>query len=212
MTPEDLAAEECGRREQRKRRTQRDLQEAALDLVAARGFEQVTIDDIAAAAEVSRTTVYRYFDSKEDVLLGKPAEKLERFRLALAEQPADAPPFVAVRDAVLMVAREYQHDRRQKLAVAAIMRDTPSVAARNLEHDAALEELLREHFARREPGGAGGLMPWIRAATVAATVRVAVDYWLARGADTDLVDVVDEAMSVLVDRQRGSAAPAAAAR
>ena len=188
-----------GLRERKKRQTQHDLQQAAIDLVAAHGFDRVTIDDIAAAAAVSKTTFYRYFSTKEDALLGNRAEKLELLRLALAAQPTEAPPLVAVRDAVLQVARQYQHDRRQRLVLAKIMRANPSVAARNLEHDAAWEELLREYFSRREDEGVRSLRPWVEAAYVVAVLRAAVDYWIARGANIALPDVVDDALQMLID-------------
>ena len=192
---------DLGLREQKKQKTQRDLQRAALDLVAARGFDNVTIDDIAAAADVSKTTFYRYFTTKEDALLGNRAEKLEYLRIALTAQPPDAAPLEAVRAAVRDVAQRYQHDRRQMLALAKITRVTPSLAARTLEHDAASEDLLREYFARRDPDGAASLRPWVRAAHVVATLRAARDYWLTRGAAVVLPDVVDDALGILIEEE-----------
>jgi AcrR family transcriptional regulator len=189
-----------GLREQKKQKTLAALQRAALDLVTAHGFDNVTIDDIAAAAEVSKTTFYRYLATKEDALLANRAEKLEYLRIALAAQPPDAPPLEAVRAAVGEVAQRYQHDRRQMLALAKITRVTPSLAARTLEYDAASEELLREYFARRDPDGAASLQSWVRAALVVATLRAARDYWLTRGAALALPELVDDALRILIDK------------
>jgi AcrR family transcriptional regulator len=161
----------------------------------------VTIDDIAAAAGVSRTTFYRYLATKEDALLGNRAEKLEHLRNALAAQPLDAAPLEAVRAAVGEVAQSYQHDRRQMLALAKITRVTPSVAARTLEYDAASEDLLREYFARRDPDGAASLRPWVRAALVVAALRAARDYWLTRRAPGALPELVDDALRMLIDQE-----------
>jgi AcrR family transcriptional regulator len=197
----DPVATGVGLREQKKQKTLAALQRAALDLVAAHGFDRVTIDDIAAAADVSKTTFYRYLATKEDALLANRAEKLEYLRLALAAQPPDAPPLEAVRVAVREVAQRYQHDRRQMLALAKITRVTPSLAARTLEYDAASEELLREYFARRDPDGAASLRPWVRAALVVATLRAARDYWLTRGAALALPDLVDDALRILIDKE-----------
>ena len=188
-----------GLREQKKQKTQAALQRAALELVAAHGFDRVTIDDIAATAGVSRTTFYRYLSTKEDALLGNRAEKLEHLRNALAAQPDDLAPLDAVRAAVSEVAQRYQHDRRQMLALAKITRVTPSVAARSLEYDAALEDLLREYFARRDPDGAASLRPWVRAAHVVATLRAARDYWVTRGAAASLPELVDDALRIRTD-------------
>ena len=185
-----------GLREQKKQRTQAALQRAALDLVAAHGFNHVTIDDIVAEAGVSKTTFYRYLSTKEDALLGNRAEKLEDLRNALAAQPDHVAPLEAVRAAVGEVAQRYQHDRRQMLALAKITRVTPSVAARSLEYDAMLEDLLREYFARRDPDGAASLGPWVRAAHVVATLRAARDFWLTRGAAVALPELVDAALRI----------------
>jgi AcrR family transcriptional regulator len=190
-----------GLREQKKQQTQAALQRAALDLVAAYGFDHVTVDDIVAEAGVSKTTFYRYLSSKEDALLGNRAEKLEHLRTALAAQPPDVAPLEAVRAAVSEVAQRYQHDRRQMLALAKIMRVTPSVAARSLEYDAALEDLLREYFARRDPDGAANLRPWVRAARVVATLRAAREYWLTRGASLGLPELVDGALRMPTDQE-----------
>ena len=191
----------AGLREQKKQKTQAALQRAALELVAAHGFDRVTIDDIAAAAGVSRTTFYRYLATKEDALLGNRAEKLEHLRNALAAQPLDSAPLEAVRAAVSEVAQSYQHDRRQMLALAKITRVAPSVAARTLEYDAASEDLLREYFARRDPDGATSLRPWVLAALVVAALRAARDYWLTRRAAGGLPELVDDALRMLIDRE-----------
>jgi AcrR family transcriptional regulator len=190
-----------GLREQKKQQTQVALQRAALELVAEHGFDRVTIDDIAAAAGVSRTTFYRYLATKEDALLGNRAEKLEHLRNALAAQPLDSVPLEAVRAAISEVARSYQHDRRQMLALAKITRVAPSVAARTLEYDAASEDLLREYFARRDPDGATSLRPWVLAALVVAALRAARDYRLTRRAAGGLPELVDDALRMLIDRE-----------
>jgi AcrR family transcriptional regulator len=190
-----------GLREQKKQKTLAALQRAALDLVAAHGFDHVTIDDIAAAADVSKTTFYRYLATKEDALLANRAEKLEYLRIALAAQPPDAAPLEAVRAAVREVAQRYQHDRREMLALAKITRVTPSLAARTLEYDAASEELLREYFARRDPDGAASLRPWVRAAYVVASLRAARDYWLTRRASASRPELLDDALGILIDEE-----------
>jgi len=185
-----------GLRELKKQRTYEELQRVALALFAARGFDHVTIEDICADAEVSKTTFYRYFDSKEDVLLGSSHEKLAEMATALAQRPDSERAIIAVRNAFLEVAAEYQSQREQRLAVNRIVRTTPSLAARNLEQQTAWEDLLRAFFAERDGLTAPELSHRVRAAKVVAALRTAMEYWLANGADTDLPSVVDEALRV----------------
>jgi AcrR family transcriptional regulator len=203
------AATTGGLRELKKQRTYEELQRVALALFATRGFDQVTIEDICADAEVSKTTFYRYFDSKEDVLLGSLHQKLAEMAAALAQRPASESAIVAVRNAFLEVAAEYQSQRAQKLAVNRIVRTTPSLAARNLQQQTAWEDLLRVFFAERDGVDAPALAHCVLAANVVASLRTAMEYWLNAGADSDLPSVVDEALrlSVAVPARRGSRAP-----
>src|SRR5205085_1024240 len=85
----DSAAPVEGLRERHRKRTAADLESAALDLFCERGFDAVTIDDIASAADVSRRTFFRYFASKEDVILSDHPRRLDEL------QATSPPPWVA---------------------------------------------------------------------------------------------------------------------
>lgn len=198
LSTPDLSAPGPGLRERKKLRTQQELKAVALRLFVEHGFDEVTIDDIAAAAEVSKSTFYRYFESKEDVLLGGKAEALGLLSDALSRRPADEPPVEAARQAYLEVAALFEYDREQKLAVATISRSTPSLVARNLEHQAAFEQLLRDDFSRRMPGHPSTLDTWVLAAQVIAVMHAAVEFWLAAGGTQDITELMDEALRGLV--------------
>src|SRR3981081_1060809 len=99
-----------GPRERKKLRTQQQLQQAALELFLKHGFDNVTTDDIAAAVEVSKTTFYRYFESKEDVLLGNFAERVAEIRQSFENRPLDEPVFDAVRHAISSLVNHYDCD------------------------------------------------------------------------------------------------------
>jgi AcrR family transcriptional regulator len=75
---------DLGIRERKKRRTRRALAEAALSLFAERGYDETTVADIAAAADVSTRTFFSYFRTKEDVLFADADERIEMVREALS--------------------------------------------------------------------------------------------------------------------------------
>ena len=185
-----------GLRERKKEATTERLNEVALDLFAEHGFDAVSIDDIAAAADVSKTTFYRYFESKEDVLLGRAGEHLELLETALAERPEGESAVDAARHAFRHVAVTYQADREQKLIVSRLTRTTPSLASRNLAHQAQWEEVMREETARRHPE-LDQLKAWVLAAQIIAATRAATAYWLSDGAQGELPDLVDDALRPL---------------
>src|SRR5436305_13991259 len=96
----------------RKRPTAAELEAAALRLVGERGFDSVTVDDIAAEADVSRRTFFRYFASKEDVLLADHFVQLARLREAIAARPPDEPVLTALRNALLSMSSDFE-DRQE---------------------------------------------------------------------------------------------------
>jgi AcrR family transcriptional regulator len=79
-----------GLRERKKRRTRAAIAEAAMDLFARRGFDAVTVADVADAAEVSEKTVFNYFPSKEDLVFQTGVERRAALLEAVRSRPAGA--------------------------------------------------------------------------------------------------------------------------
>jgi AcrR family transcriptional regulator len=92
-----------GLRERKKQQTKQALERAAFDLFARQGYVETTVEDIAAAAQVSRASFFRYFGAKEDVLAADDNQRRAAFMAAFAGQPADRPVLAAIKAAV----REY---------------------------------------------------------------------------------------------------------
>ncbi len=202
------AAPELGLRERKKLRTEQDLRDAALRLALDRGFDRVTADDIAAEVDVSKTTFYRYFDCKEDALVGSPTDKVERLRAALDARPADEPTLTAVRNAVVAFIGSYEMDRETSLARACVIRDTPSLLAHKLEKQAEWEAQLAEFVADRSGDGPDvELRSKLVAAVVVATLRTALDHWRDTGGAEEVSEVVDQALAMLAEERAGLVDP-----
>ncbi len=90
-----------GLRERKKAKTHQAIQEAALRLFRAQGYEGTTVEQIAAAAEVSPSTYFRYFPTKEDVVIHDALDPL--LFASFAEQPAELSPIQALRASMAAV-------------------------------------------------------------------------------------------------------------
>jgi AcrR family transcriptional regulator len=187
-----------GLRERRKRLTAAELEAAALRLFGERGFESVTVDDIAAEADVSRRTFFRYFASKEDVLLADHFVQLARIREAMAARPAGEPILTALRNAILSMTEDFEDRKEMVIIRGRIMRDTPSLQARSLVHQKAWEDAMQAMVAERlavDPNV--DLRPGVVSATTLAALRVAFTNWLTAGATGDLIAMTAEALDLL---------------
>lgn len=138
-----------GLRERKKLRTRRAIAGAALRLFDERGYEETTISDIAAAADVSPRTFFSYFPSKDDVVFAEMDERLAEVREGLASRPAGETPlatFRRVAEALLQaIAAE---DGEYGAIQVTLIRERPSLQAQALKRLADAEEgfveVLRE--------------------------------------------------------------------
>ncbi len=190
------------RRERRKRQTRRALQAAAVRLFAERGFEATTIEDITDAVDVGRRTFFRYYATKEDVLLPHNPDVLDRLRAALVARPAEEPIEASLRAVMeaILGAEQYAPEEKRELILlrAELMATTPSLVARSLELQAAWEAVIAEAIAvRRGVDAATDVRSRLLAAGVVATLRVALDVWVARGGTMDLATLVAEGLDAL---------------
>lgn len=189
-------------RERNHERTRDEIAGHALDLFVARGFDAVTVDDIAASAGISRRTFFRYFETKEDALLPADASRLQRLEQALRERPAAEGAFDAVRGAVLELAHDYETGSTEFLQQARLVLATPSVHARSLGHQADWEEVIRAFAAQRAGRPETSLLPQLLAAGCMAALRSALTTWLHDDGRTDLMALVTAALDGLGDGLR----------
>ncbi|MFE6386713.1 TetR/AcrR family transcriptional regulator [Nocardiopsis dassonvillei] len=130
------AASEESLRERKKRRTRRTLVDTALERFTRAGYDQVTLDEVCAEAEVSKRTFFRYFASKEELAMAPLQDLWGAFLRVLEEKGPDGRPLVELaRDAILeavehVADREWMHAARLSLSLAG---NTPAISAHNLQ-------------------------------------------------------------------------------
>jgi AcrR family transcriptional regulator len=185
-----------GLRERKKQKTRWAIQEHALRLFAEQGYDGTTVEQIAAAAEVSPSTFFRYFPTKEDVVVQDDYDPL--LIAAFEAVPTGLAPITAIRQAMraafgeIDAAEQARVLQRTKLSLS-----VPALRARTLENFAATINGLAEPFARRlgrDPGDFG--VRTLVGACLGA-VLVAMFEWVESDGAKDLADVTDEALAHL---------------
>ncbi|MFM9675990.1 TetR family transcriptional regulator [Streptomyces brasiliscabiei] len=174
------------------------LAQVAFELFLRDGFDKVTLDDLASAAGVSRSTFLRYFGTKEDAVLGAFDAHGTWVADALRARPADEDDWTALRRALDTVIQRYHQDPAGSLATARLVRDTPALCARQLEKQHGWRPTLaRALAARHGSSGPPALAETVRAAAAIDCLTIALDHWTASDGDLDLVALLDEAFATL---------------
>jgi AcrR family transcriptional regulator len=141
-------------RERSRRAVQAELTTLAQDLFLAHGYEQTTVDEIAAAAGMSKRTFFRYFASKDDLVIGKYDLLGDRMAEALAARPETEPVWESMRrvfDITVHYVQE-ESERRRTEAMENIVHSSPSLNARYFEKLSRMQALLVEGVADRLVG------------------------------------------------------------
>jgi len=194
-------------RERKKLATRRLLRRAALDLVAERGLANVTVEDIAEAADVSPRTFFNYFPSKEAALFGGDPERAVELR----ERVATGAPGKSALDALRVVLAQDSEEmadelrslggdpadwlRRMKMA-----RTDPHVRAAHAAQMAMIERAIAEGLAARlgtdqetDP------YPGVLAAAAVGVVRACLTFWAGTGGASPLGQLIDQAFEALAN-------------
>jgi AcrR family transcriptional regulator len=180
---------EPGLRERKKWETRRRISDVATGLFLARGFDNVTVAEIAEAAGVAKMTVFNYFPRKEDLFLDRPAEVVKDVTDAVRGRPAGT----SVANAIREVHRAWLAQRHPMSGAIAgvrfwrLVQETPALRARLLEQreefESAVAGVLREE-------GVGPLEAQLVAGFVGVAHGTVFTTALRRRLDGDEVDEV----------------------
>jgi AcrR family transcriptional regulator len=144
-----------GLRERTRRAVRVELMVTAVELFTSQGYAETTVGEIAAAAGMSERSFFRYFATKEDVVLGGFELVGQALADRLAQLPPDLPAWPALRAAFDGVADRYDNDPERNLAVLRLRTNTPALTAHYLEQRSRWQELMVPHLLSRLPGESG---------------------------------------------------------
>jgi AcrR family transcriptional regulator len=194
-------------RERKKLATRRLLRQAALDLVAERGFSHVTVEEIAEAANVSPRTFFNYFPSKEAVLLGVDPERGAAVRERIVRGAPGQPALEALRMVMVSEARtvaaefaELDGDPVDWIGRMKEARTDPHLRAAHAAQMAMIERTIAEALAQRlGTSPERDPYPGLLAAAATGVFRSSMTFWAGSGGTIPLEDLVDLAFRALAE-------------
>ncbi|MFI7384432.1 TetR/AcrR family transcriptional regulator [Streptomyces sp. NPDC049813] len=201
QTPEP----KLGLRERKKLKTRTAIREATYRLIMDQGYDATTVEQIAEAAEVSPSTVFRYFPTKEDIVLTDEFDPvLER---ELRARPAGESLLDSLRHVIeesLLRAVQSEDPEVTRLRTR-LQVEVPAVRSRMMESMSVTGQMICRVLADRTGRDAGDLEVRVYAMAVVGALMEATMYWAERGdAGGDLRDLSVRALDVLRDGLQGT--------
>lgn len=183
-------------RERKKLKTRQTIRREAYRLFAEQGYESTTVEQIAAAAEVSPSTFFRYFATKDDLVLTD--EYDPAMIAALLARPADEPFLTSCREALIGLIRQLlQHERQELLIRMRLVTEVPALRAGLHGADHSPAALYLAILLRRAGVEEPSYDMRITAAAIGAASTEAVLCWAAGGGEQDIAELVDHAFALL---------------
>lgn len=174
----------------------------AIELMLRRGFARTSVDDVAHAAGISRRSFYRYFGTREELVLGKTEDQVATLVTALAARPPEEDAWTALQRAAETLPDAAQPPDRA-LAFARLVLGDPDLRARQLEQRVAWREALAPVIEQRARQSGAPLDEIGANALVAAALScldVAVDAWVGQEGRTPLPQLYERAVTAVRGR------------
>ncbi|PWI20722.1 TetR family transcriptional regulator [Streptomyces sp. Act143] len=189
---------QLGLRERKKIKTRTAIRDATYALIQEQGYDATTIEQIADRAEVSPSTVFRYFPTKEDIVLTDEHDAL--ILEELKARPKDEPWTDSVRH-IMHKAVRLGHDREPEITRirAQLMVEVPTVRARMMESMSVASHMLAEGLAERTGRDVNSLEVRVYTMSVVAGLAEISRYWAENDFREDLADLLDRALDVLAN-------------
>ena len=172
------------------------LSSAARQLFLARGFENVTVEQIAQAAGVSRRTFFRYYESKEDVMVERSDQLAEQLLAELASRPLNEPPLLAIRNALVPAVQTTLVQGQLFRDAIRLLRGNSPLRRAMMEHRNRLEERIAALMAQRMGAAPGDKTPMLLGFLTRALQDSAFNAWYDHETG-DIAGLVDDLISRL---------------
>ena len=189
-----------GRRERKKQETRDRLHRAALALFARQGYAGTRIAEIAEAADVSESTFFRYFESKEGVALEGVRRRAQAIVEAVCARPAHESPVEACLAVTMSPESEAFRPDPDDAAEFALLARTPELAPHAMRMGERFVKIVAEDVARRLGEPVGSVRVRLQAHALNMVNRASMEVWLA---DPERVDLQAAAREALLELQRG---------
>ncbi len=185
-------------RESKKEKTRASIIKAALVLFEQKGFENTAVDEIAAVAEVSTRTFYRYFPTKDLVMFPYHQEYIDEFRSLLQKHHAKEPPLEIIRSALRTMAELYLAGREEHLRFQRIISLSPALVARSVPFDAEWEAAIAGAWRNgRRADSRKRQDAKLIAGAVMGVINAVMSMWYAADCPADLVVHAERALDLL---------------
>ena len=183
-------------RERKKAQTRHAIQQHALRLFLQKGFDATTVEEIAAAAGVSHMTFFRYFPTKEDVVIEDDYDPL--IEAMIRARPANEPPIEAIRQVVKELAAQiYLADRGAILARMQLFMQVPALRARLWEHGGGTEQIFTRVIAERMGCAENDLRVRVVSSACMAAITTALFTWTSSPDTCEMPEMIDQALRIL---------------
>jgi TetR/AcrR family transcriptional regulator, regulator of mycofactocin system len=186
-----------GLRARKKALTRSTIEHTALQMFVDQGYGQVRLDDICARCDVSLRTFFRYFTSKEDLVLGRLRAHLGQADELFTRRPPDEQLRTSLNAVIKQAVQDYVAEPERELARLRIVAATPELDLSLSTVFTGFERLVRRVAASHMHASDSDPTPRLLAVAAVAAFRVALEMWTEQDARPDLYDLISHNLDVL---------------
>jgi len=193
--PDSITPIATGLRERKKQKTRESIQREAMRLIQKQGYDQTTIEQIAAAVEISPSTFFNYFPTKEDVVLYDAYDPV--LASLLTERPAAEPLSIAFRRVLEEMGGIFERDRDIILARGRLWFEVPALRARIWEEMEKAQLFMNGLIAQRSGRDADDFETRVTVAVMVMAAMEAMGEWLRRDGKGSFVALINQALDIV---------------